>query len=162
MQVHGSVYPNIVVCAKDIIAKEGFRAFYISYPTTLAMTVPFQSIQFTTYEAVSKHLNPSSTYNPMTHVVAGGVAGGFAAACTTPLDVTKTLLQTRGLSADPEIRQTSGFLQAARLIYTREGLKGFSRGLTPRVASHVPSTALCWSAYEYFKWFLKSEEPVRI
>ncbi|KAI0226094.1 Fe(2+) transporter [Massospora cicadina] len=131
MQIHGSHYSNIFACAKDLYKREGVVAFYLSYPITLAMTVPFQAIQFTTYEAISDYLNPSKNYNPLSHVLAGGLAGAVAAAFTNPLDVTKTLLQTRGSSTDPEILKTSGFIKAARLIYTREGLKGFTRGLTP-------------------------------
>ena len=34
-------------------------------------------------------LNTDGTYSPITHVTAGGVAGGVAAAVTTPLDVAK-------------------------------------------------------------------------
>lgn len=162
MQIHGSQHSNIFACAKDLFKREGVAAFYLSYPTTLAMTVPFQAIQFTTYEAVSDYLNPNKGYNPTSHVVAGGLAGAIAAAFTTPLDVTKTLLQTRGSSTDPEILKTSGMIKAARLIYTREGMKGFYRGLTPRVMSHMPSTALCWSAYEYFKWFLKTGDTITL
>lgn len=162
MQVHGSSYPSSIACAKSVLVKEGLRAFYVSYPTTLAMTVPFQAVQFTTYEALSNYLNPDKGYNPMAHVIAGGFAGGVAAGVTTPLDVTKTLLQTRGSSSDPQIRKASGLTQAARLIYKKEGLKGFTRGLAPRIMSHVPSTALCWSAYEFFKRFLSHEELASI
>ena len=32
----------------------------------------------------------------------------------------------------------------------RDGLKGFSRGLTPRVLTHMPSNALSWLSYEFF------------
>lgn len=37
-------------------------------------------------------MNPSGVYSPMTHIVAGGIAGGLAAAVTTPLDVAKVSL----------------------------------------------------------------------
>ena len=84
--------------------KEGLRAFYISYPTTLAMTIPFTAIQFACYESLAKVLNPKKRYDPLTHCVSGGVAGAIAAAITTPLDVIKTLLQTRGTSTDLGIR----------------------------------------------------------
>jgi len=42
-----------------------------------------------------KSLNPPGTYDPMTHLVGGGVAGAVAAAVTTPLDVAKMLLNTQ-------------------------------------------------------------------
>ncbi|KAF9958566.1 Fe(2+) transporter [Modicella reniformis] len=157
MQVHGSVYRSIAECASKVYKAEGLRAFYISYPTTLTMTIPFQSIQFATYEYLRKVLNPSGNYDPMTHIMAGGVAGGVAAATTTPLDVAKTLLQTRGESKDIRIRNCNGLFEAWKLIYQRQGLAGFSKGLQPRILSHMPSTAICWSVYEYGKFLLTRE-----
>lgn len=62
---------------------------------------------------------------------------------TTPLDVCKTLLQTRGLSEEAQIRNARGLADAFRIIYQRQGLMGFTRGLTPRVLTNVPSNALC-------------------
>lgn len=144
MQVHGSTYPTITACAKDVFRTEGFSAFYVSYPTTLAMTVPFTATQFMAYESMSKFMNPSKTYDPMTHCVAGGLAGGIAAAVTTPLDVIKTLLQTRGTVTDPEIRNARGLMEAAAIIKRRNGWGGFLRGLRPRIITTMPSTAICW------------------
>ncbi|KAF9435550.1 Fe(2+) transporter [Entomortierella beljakovae] len=157
MQVHGSVYKNVLECTTKVYQVEGLRAFYISYPTTLTMTIPFQSIQFATYEYLRKVLNPSGKYDPMTHITAGGIAGGIAAAATTPLDVAKTLLQTRGESTDVRIRNCNGLVEASKLIYQRQGLAGFAKGLQPRVLSHMPSTAICWGVYEYGKWFLSRD-----
>lgn len=88
-------------------------------------------------------INPANTYSPVTHVTAGGIAGAVAAAVTTPLDVCKTLLQTRGLSSEAQIRNARGLADAFRIIYQRQGLMGFTRGLTPRVLTNVPSNALC-------------------
>ncbi|KAF9113677.1 Fe(2+) transporter [Mortierella sp. AM989] len=157
MQVHGSVYRSVMDCATKVYRAEGLRAFYISYPTTLTMTIPFQSIQFATYEYLRKVLNPAGNYDPMTHIMAGGVAGAVAAAATTPLDVAKTLLQTRGESKDLRIRNCSGLFEAWRLIYQRQGISGFAKGLQPRILSHMPSTAICWSVYEYGKFLLSRE-----
>ncbi|KAF8926165.1 putative MRS4-protein of the mitochondrial carrier family [Dissophora ornata] len=157
MQVHGSVYRSVVECASKVYRAEGLRAFYISYPTTLTMTIPFQSIQFATYEYLRKVLNPSGNYDPMTHVMAGGVSGAVAAAATTPLDVAKTLLQTRGESKDVRIRNCNGLFEAGRLIYQRQGLAGFAKGLQPRILGNMPSTAISWSVYEYGKFLLNRE-----
>jgi solute carrier family 25 (mitochondrial iron transporter), member 28/37 len=57
--------------AKEIYTKEGFRAFYLSFPTTIAMSIPYQMIQFTCYESARKQLNPSGAYNPLSHCLAG-------------------------------------------------------------------------------------------
>ena len=150
MQIHQSQFRSVFDCARTVYRSEGLSAFYVSYPTTLTMTIPFAACQFAVYEWTKKLFNPKGDYSPVTHVVAGGMAGVVGAAVTTPLDVAKTLLQTRGTSHDPEIRSCRGMLHAFRIIWMRDGLRGFSRGLTPRVLTHMPSNALSWLSYEFF------------
>ncbi|KAI5793890.1 mitochondrial carrier domain-containing protein [Peziza echinospora] len=154
MQVHGSTYASIGECARTVYRKEGLRAFYISYPTTLAMTIPFTAIQFACYESLAKFLNPKKRYDPLTHCISGGVAGAIAAGITTPLDVIKTLLQTRGTSTDAGIRNCDGLWNAAKLIRERNGYAGFFRGIRPRIVTTMPSTAICWTSYEMAKYYL--------
>jgi len=144
MQVHGSTYKSIGDCARTVYKREGLKAFYISYPTTLAMTIPFTAIQFAAYDSLSKLFNPRKRYDPTAHCISGGLAGAFAASLTTPLDVIKTLLQTRGTSGDDRIRNCKGLSDAAKIIHEREGMRGFMRGLQPRVVTTMPSTAICW------------------
>ncbi|KAI7899352.1 mitochondrial carrier domain-containing protein [Cokeromyces recurvatus] len=149
-------YRTVRECALRVYSKEGLVAFYISLPTTLTMSIPFQSIQFATYEFFRKVLNPRGEYDPKTHAIAGCLAGAIASSVTTPLDVVKTLLQTRGTNTDPRIRNASGLIEAAKIIQERYGLKGFFRGFKPRVLTNMPSAAISWSVYEYFKWFISS------
>ena len=159
MQMYNNTYSSVWECARYVYRTEGLRAFFLSYPTTLTMTVPFTAIQFATYEWAKGILNPSHSYSPFTHVVAGGFAGAMSAACTNPLDVAKTLLQTRGLSHDKEISSATSMTRAFQIIYAREGLRGFARGLSPRIFTHMPSNALCWLSYERFRFALR-EKPV--
>lgn len=160
MQVHGSPHRSIWSCARTVWAREGgLTAFYLSYPTTLLLNVPFHALHFPLYEALSDLLNPQRSYHPWTHVVAGGMAGGVAAALTTPLDVVKTCLQTRGLAttdADP-LARVRGMGEACRLVWKERGMSGFGRGTLPRFLTHMPATAVCWTTYEYFKWILKAQ-----
>lgn len=161
MQLHGSTYRSIYDCATNVFRNEGLRAFYVSYPTTLTMTVPFTALQFTAYESLTKVMQRRRRpgYDPLTHCTAGGLAGGIAAAATTPLDVVKTLLQTRGSSSEAEIRNARGLFGAAGIIWRRQGMKGFFRGMNARVVTAAPSTAICWSAYEVAKaYFIRVEE----
>lgn len=154
MQIQDSsrMYRSMVDCAKYIYKNEGLGAFYLSYPTTLSMTVPFTALQFLAYESISTAMNPDKNYDPVTHCLAGGVAGGFAAGLTTPMDVIKTILQTKGTSSDPQIRNINSFLGGCRLLYQREGVRGFFKGVRPRIVTTMPSTAICWSAYEFSKY----------
>ena len=89
MQLKNSPFRSVFQCAKTVYAKEGLSAFYVSYPTTLTMTVPFTAVQFSVYESLKSLMNPEGVYSPLTHCTAGGIAGAVAAAVTTPLDVAK-------------------------------------------------------------------------
>jgi solute carrier family 25 (mitochondrial iron transporter), member 28/37 len=150
MQVHKSEFKSIFTCARTVYRNEGLAAFYVSYPTTLAISIPFNAIQYTIYEHLKRAMNPRHEYSPSTHIIAGAGAGAVAAAITTPLDVAKTMLQTRGTSHDPEIRNVRGMMDALKVIWAKDGVKGFGRGLTPRVMTTMPSSALCWLSYEFF------------
>ena len=156
MQIQNSakIYRSMSDCAKYVYRNEGLAAFYVSYPTTLSMTVPFTALQFLAYESISTSMNPTKKYDPVTHCMAGAVAGGFAAALTTPMDVIKTMLQTRGNAQDAELRTVNGFVAGCKLLYRREGARGFFKGVRPRVLTTMPSTAICWSAYEASKFVL--------
>ena len=147
-------FSSIRQCAQTIYVKEGVRAFYISYPVTLAISLPFQVVHFTSYEYFKELLNPTNRYDPLSHCLSGGLAGGFAAMVTNPLDVAKTMLQTRGISEDPIIRNCGNLSDAVKIVWTRERLGGFMRGCGARVLAYVPSTAVSWTAYEFLKVFL--------
>ncbi|KAK6463554.1 mitochondrial carrier domain-containing protein [Scheffersomyces coipomensis] len=140
--------------ASTIYKHEGLSAFYISYPTTLFTNIPFAALNFGFYEYSSLLLNPNNNYNPYLHCVSGGIAGGIAAALTNPFDCIKTALQTRGISTNANLRNIDGFKTASRAIYKEFGIKGFLKGLKPRIIFNVPSTAISWTAYEMAKELL--------
>ncbi|KAH3668036.1 hypothetical protein OGAPHI_001790 [Ogataea philodendri] len=139
--------------AWNIYKQEGLRPFFISYPTTLILNIPFAAINFGVYEYASSKLNPDQLYNPMLHCISGGISGAAAAALTTPLDCIKTALQTRS------VPNVTGFRTAAVGLYQVGGSSAFWRGLRPRVVFNVPSTAISWTAYEMAKAYLLRDKP---
>lgn len=165
MQIYNSPYRGVLHCVRTIFREEGIGAFYRSYTTQLSMNIPFQCVHFTVYEYAREKLNPSRGYDPKTHVIAGASAGAVAAALTTPLDVAKTLLNTQersavGILVRPEGHAVyvSGMLTAFRSIYKLRGFSGYFQGLQARVLYQMPSCAICWSVYEFFKHFLHLTE----
>lgn len=51
LQVYNSAYAGVWQCIKKTALTEGLSAFYASYPTTVAMNVPFQAVHFAAYES---------------------------------------------------------------------------------------------------------------
>lgn len=141
---------------KNIYASEGISAFYISYPTTLAMNVPFAAFNFMIYESATKFFNPRNDYNPLIHCLCGGISGAACAAITTPLDCIKTVLQVKGSNSVQlsVMKHADTFGKASAALYSTYGWKGFWRGLKPRVIANMPATAISWTAYECAKHFL--------
>jgi solute carrier family 25 (mitochondrial iron transporter), member 28/37 len=154
MQMFSSPYKSCTQCFTAIWRSEGPRAFYRSYFTQLTMNVPFQGIHFMIYELAQDYMNPLRLYDPKSHVVSGAMAGAVAAALTTPLDVCKTLLNTQELCALNRETAIRGLPQAIKAIYRCCGFRGYFQGLQARVIFQMPSTAISWSVYEFFKYFI--------
>ena len=114
------------------------------------MNVPFVAIHFAAYESCKKLLRESAEDEGFwTQLTAGGIAGGFAAAATNPLDVVKTRLQTDGVLGASH--NSSSTFQVLRDIVKAEGYGALMHGLKPRVLFHAPAAAISWVTYETCK-----------
>lgn len=155
VQMYDSPYKGVFQCAKNVLATEGALAFYRSFTTTYTMNLPYQCIHFLTYETTKKTLYSCGLYNHIAHLLAGGLAGGIAAFITSPFDVAKTLLNTQEkcvlMQCSTEKKRINGMIYAFRTIYEERGLLGFFRGVRARVYFQMPSTAISWMVYEFFK-----------
>jgi len=150
-------YRGTLNCLRVVVRKEGVRALYAGYTTTIIMNIPFHSIYLNVYEFISRRLLVYSNkqYNPQIHLLSGGVAGMAAGCITTPLDVAKTRLQTQ---SDTRGRY-HGMIKTIFKIWKTEGAMGLRRGLVPRMIFHSCSASILWTTYEYFKFLLGVNNP---
>lgn len=66
-------YKGSLDCFRQVVAKEGIRALYAGYTTTVLMNVPYNFVYFPVYEAFRKLLKSDpSEYNVFAHIIAGG------------------------------------------------------------------------------------------
>ena len=172
-------YKSIKDCFTTIVKKEGVGALYLSLPTTLTMNIPYGMIMVAVNESARDYLNSGTKHVSLySSMVAGSLAGAIAAAVTNPLDVIKTRLQTQSLEpityTEPlpagcapavNVHMTSsgvlqgaarstrvnGAVEAAKQILSEEGVRGFQRGIGPRMMVHAPAVAVSWTAYEAVK-----------
>lgn len=120
------------------------KGLYRGWGTTLLREIPFTIIQFPLYELFksSIHLGGTSE-NPDTLVngaVCGSIAGGIAAAVTTPLDVIKTRIML-----SPHKVSTGTLI---RTIIQNEGYKVFLSGIGPRTCWISAGGAVFLGCYE--------------
>ncbi|XP_069756304.1 mitoferrin-1-like isoform X1 [Narcine bancroftii] len=164
MQMYNSPYKHVLDCMRTVWKNEGAGAFYRSYTTQLTMNIPFQAVHFMTYEFLQEKLNPHRQYNPSSHVLSGAMAGAVSAAVTTPLDVCKTLLNTQESLALNSLNisgHLSGMANAFRTVYRLGGIPAYFKGVQARVIYQMPSTAIAWSVYEFFKYFISKHHRER-
>ncbi|EGC35614.1 hypothetical protein DICPUDRAFT_87783 [Dictyostelium purpureum] len=80
-------------------------------------------------------------------------AGVMASLFTTPLDVIKTTMQV-----DNQNHKT--IVGTVKKIFARGGLKNFYLGLKPTLIGQIPSWAVYFSTYQYFKELFSAKNDV--
>eukprot|EP01025_Chloroclados_australasicus_P006055 TRINITY_DN11990_c0_g3_i2.p2 TRINITY_DN11990_c0_g3~~TRINITY_DN11990_c0_g3_i2.p2 ORF type:complete len:354 (+),score=33.87 TRINITY_DN11990_c0_g3_i2:112-1173(+) len=113
-----------------IITKEGVSGLYAGYRAFLLRDLPFDAIEFFSYEWLKQSYKKvvNRDLNALEVSVAGAVAGGFTGAVTTPFDVLKTRLMTQGASG-----VYKNVFDATIKIAQEEGAAAFFKGWEPRV-----------------------------
>ncbi|KAI9208878.1 mitochondrial carrier domain-containing protein [Polychytrium aggregatum] len=127
-------YHSVSNALRSILGTEGFFGFYRGYTMTIFREIPFTCIQFPLYEYFKRswsHLQgrPTHTWEA---ALFGSVAGGIAAALTTPLDVVKTRIMLSSRSSSSHPPYTSIFPTFARIV-REEGYRALFSGIGPRV-----------------------------
>mmetsp|Transcript_18903 Transcript_18903/g.18907 ORF Transcript_18903/g.18907 Transcript_18903/m.18907 type:complete len:241 (+) Transcript_18903:177-899(+) len=151
---------------KHVVGNEGIISLYRSLPITLIMNMPQAVLFMTFYENFKSQLYPDGNVSMYGFFTCAGVSAALAAGLTTPLDVIKTRLQTQREtcpSCGTKFMQSQGNLSKPRygniqnaisLIYLEDGLRGFLRGMVPRMMFFLPGAAVSWSVYEHVKSLL--------
>eukprot|EP00091_Calanus_sinicus_P025292 TRINITY_DN9569_c0_g1_i1.p1 TRINITY_DN9569_c0_g1~~TRINITY_DN9569_c0_g1_i1.p1 ORF type:complete len:167 (-),score=34.91 TRINITY_DN9569_c0_g1_i1:57-557(-) len=68
----------------------------------------------------------------------------------------KTLLNTQEANVLTKLntKKVVGLYSAAKTVYNLAGPMGYFQGLRARILYQMPSTAISWSVYEFFKHYL--------
>lgn len=133
-----------------VLQHDGIQGFYRGFWTTIMREIPFTSLQFPLYEFLKHRLSIYLDRKPLyAHeaAVCGSIAGGTAAALTTPLDVLKTrvMLDLR----DPSKQQVPSLPMRFRQIYVQEGAKALFAGIVPRTMWISAGGAVFLGVYEW-------------
>ena len=109
--------------------------------------------------------------NRVPQVLAGFIAGTFTSVLINPLDVVKTRLQvqdahtttTNGTSAASSTnvanKRYKNMLHGLLQIYRDDGLRGYTRGVMPKLISRGPLSAMSSLLYEVVMHLSRYEEP---
>jgi solute carrier family 25 S-adenosylmethionine transporter 26 len=150
-QMQSGLHATTGQAVRTILRVDGLRGLYAGYFSTVLREIPFDAIEFALYEALKARLSAHRRRDLVLweNAALGSVAGGVAAALTTPLDVIKTRLmtQTRTAAAD----RYTGVVDAFVRIRREEGPGALLAGIRPRVAWISLGGAIFIGSFEELK-----------
>ncbi|KAF9934880.1 hypothetical protein FBU30_010147 [Linnemannia zychae] len=159
-------FNTTTAAVKSVIQNEGILGFYRGYFSTVAREIPFTCIQFPLYEYMKKSyafFTHRKAVDPWEAAICGSIAGGIAAAITTPLDVIKTRLMLSqrshaGAGGAPSSAYYSGITSTFKRILAEEGARALFSGIGPRVMWISIGGSIFFGVYEKSKALLVRED----
>lgn len=140
---------------RHVLHHEGVRGLYRGMVPTLIRDVPFSGLYVLIYTRLRDSWADKFPHLPVygVHFSSGVVAGVLATSLVHPADVVKTRMQlaimvNNGEGSAASVQNSLTLRQTVAKIYRHEGLRGFAKGILPRVVKRTLSTAVTWTIYE--------------
>ncbi|XP_026728592.1 S-adenosylmethionine mitochondrial carrier protein homolog [Trichoplusia ni] len=131
-----------------------FRGVYRGFGSTVLRDLPFSFIELPVWELlktwVRNHRDGEIT--SIQSALCGSVAGGFAAAVTTPLDLAKTRIM---LAEDYTVTRKLRIRPVLTNIYVESGLRGLFAGVTPRMTGFMLGGFVFFGVYDDSKKYIE-------
>mmetsp|Transcript_1201 Transcript_1201/g.2582 ORF Transcript_1201/g.2582 Transcript_1201/m.2582 type:complete len:370 (-) Transcript_1201:81-1190(-) len=119
-------------CILNIVKQDGISGFFRGYPAFLLRDLPFDAIEFVTYEQLKIFL-VALTHTPLSDVetaLIGALAGGFTGAVTTPVDTIRARLMNEAGKSE---KSYGDVWMTGMSMVQEEGVRSLFAGLVPRV-----------------------------
>ncbi|GMG29319.1 unnamed protein product [Ambrosiozyma monospora] len=131
------------------------NGLYRGWSTTIMREIPFTIIQFPLYEQMKlkwADFDGVERVSPIKGAICGSIAGGIAAALTTPLDVLKTRLMLN--------KEKIPVSQLFKKLVAEEGYGVFLSGIGPRTMWISAGGAIFLGVYETVSTLLTSKNEI--
>ena len=157
-----SEYSGTVDAFRQILLKEGVSGLFTGLKISLIRDVPFSGIFYPIYGFFKTYFLMLWGFNQESGMSQGNRALNLAmvtsaasfsanAVCcviTNPLDLIRTRAYFQYHNKD-QAQHYSGIANAFVKIYETDGVRGYFRGLMPRIARKGMGSIIAWSFYEY-------------
>lgn len=152
-RMQSGMHRSSAEAVRAVWTKEGVRGFFAGYGSLIVRELPFDAIQFPLYELLKVQWSKrtrTGTLETWQQSACGSMAGGFAAAVTTPFDVVKTRLMTQGAatSGSTAVVPYKGVVDGLTRIAREEGFGALFSGIAPRVVWISVGGAVFFGSYE--------------
>ncbi|XP_036417399.1 calcium-binding mitochondrial carrier protein SCaMC-3b [Colossoma macropomum] len=146
-------YLGMVDCARQILRKEGVRAFYRGYvPNTLGI-IPYAGIDLAVYETLKnawlqRYCVGSADPGVLVLLGCGTVSSTCGQLASYPLALIRTRMQAQASTEGaPKLTMVGQF----KHIVSHEGVPGLYRGIAPNFLKVIPAVSISYVVYEHMK-----------
>ncbi|XP_062389129.1 calcium-binding mitochondrial carrier protein SCaMC-3b [Sardina pilchardus] len=146
-------YAGMLDCAKQILQKEGVRAFYRGYmPNTLGI-IPYAGIDLAVYETLKnawlqRYCIGSADPGVLVLLGCGTVSSTCGQLASYPLALIRTRMQAQAsIGGGPQLSMVGQF----KHIVSHEGVPGLYRGIAPNFLKVIPAVSISYVVYEHMK-----------
>lgn len=158
-------YHGFIHGIQSILRQEGRRAFWKGFSTAGPSGLLSQYSYYATYEVVKQRLTKLSVHwnlakdasdvdavvVPFVHLVSGAAAEFVSALTETPLNIVTRRLMVQGPKEYAAAHLYRGPLDAFRLIFQQDGLRGLYRGFGATLLTGIPASATAFASYEWVR-----------
>ncbi|DBA03183.1 TPA: hypothetical protein N0F65_003903 [Lagenidium giganteum] len=124
-----------------VVRELGLRGVYRGYSACISRDVMFAMTYFTLYDTAKRKMQIEDGSSLGWSLVAASTAGVPAAFLSTPLDVLKTRMQSRGVKM--------GFRDTVRHVHREGGMSALFAGWGPRVGRIAPQFGIVLVSYDW-------------
>lgn len=138
------------------LSENGVEGTIASWLAVLWRDVPYGGLQIAGYEFVRLVLGGWGLHGLGYSVIAGAIAGLFAAVITTPADVLVTRMSTQSPQCYLETRHYMSPIATLKRIVRDEGFGALWTGAVERGLFYMPMIGLFFAVYESFKFMFSN------
>ncbi|XP_030052747.1 calcium-binding mitochondrial carrier protein SCaMC-3 [Microcaecilia unicolor] len=146
-------YLGMADCARQILKKEGVRAFSKGYLPNLLGIVPYAGIDLAVYETLKNAWLQNYSRNTadpgvLVLLACGTVSSTCGQIASYPLALVRTRMQAQAsIVGAPQLSMLGLF----RHILSQEGVFGLYRGIAPNFMKVIPAVSISYVVYENMK-----------
>lgn len=152
------LYAGTLDCAKQTIAREGFRGLYKGMSAPMTGVAPIFAMSFFGF-GLGKRLqqtNPDEELNNTQLFAAGAFSGIFTTTVMAPGERIKCLLQIQQGGSGPQ--KYNGMVDCAKQLYAEGGIRSIYKGAFATLLRDVPASGMYFLTYEYVKKAMAPKE----
>lgn len=135
---------NLVAGVRSIIRESGYAGLYQGVSATILKQSSNQGLRFMFFNKYKDIIteNGKTKITPILSLLGGMAAGCFSTIGNNPFDVVKTRMQGRDA---PMYKNT---IDCFIKIFQNEGLRGYYKGVIPRMGRVVPGQGIIFMSFE--------------